>query len=150
MDIDMSSSKAFIDDVARRFTHSDAYYRERIGFENMGNYKTIFDAAMAYETENWKNRGFKPMCVRYGERPNTVEVIMEKIGAAKYCLSHLPNCKYCGKPVTVVGFDLETGNRIAPSGWIECECGNITNVDTYHWVDAVFYYLYKNVDKKEN
>lgn len=148
MKINMTLSEAFIDDVIRRFTHSYAYYREHIGIENMWKYKTIHDAAMAYETENWKNRGFKPMYVRNGKRPNTVEVIMEKIGVAKYCLSHLPNCKYCGKPVTVVGFDLETGNRIAPSGWIECECGNIMNADTYHWTDAVFYFLQKNADRK--
>ena len=150
MTINMSSSNAFIADVTKRFTHTYVYYRERIGVEKMGEYKNIYDAVIAYETEKWKPKGYKPVCVLDGNRFKTIEVCLEKIGVAKYCLSHLPNCKYCGKPVTVVGFDLETGNRIAPSGWIECECGNITNADAYHWVDAVFYFLRKNVDKEEN
>lgn len=149
INIDMSSSKAFIADVTKCFTHSDAYYRDRIGIKNMSKYKNIYDAVMAYETEKWKSRGYKPWCAYNGERPNTIKVIMEKIGVAKHCLSNLPKCKYCGKPVSVVGFDLETDDRIAPSGWIECECGNITNMGTYHWVDAVFYFLYKNVDRKD-
>ena len=150
MKIDMSSSKAFVDAVVKRFTHTYDYYREHIGIENMRKYKNIYDAVMAYETEKWKFKGYKPWCVRNGKRFKTIEVMLEKIGAAKYCLSHLPNCKHCGKPVTVVGFDLETGNRISPSGWVECECGNITNVDIYHWTDAVFFYLYKHVDKRNN
>ena len=147
MKIDMSSSEAFIDDVTRRFTNSYAYYREHIGIENMWKYKTIYDAAMDYETENWKNRGFKPMYVRNGKWPNTVEVIMEKIGAAKYCLTHLPRCKHCGKEPSVHFFDLETGYKTAPTGWISCECGD---VECNNWADAVFFYLYKHVDKQNN
>ena len=145
MKIDMSSSEAFIDDVIRRFTNSYAYYREHIGIENMWKYKTIFDAAMDYETENWKNRGFKPMYVRKGIRPNTVEVIMEKIGAEKYCLAHLPNCSKCGESPRVSCIDDETGFLIAPTFFIDCECGT---VEFNRWVEAVYWWLNKHVDKK--
>ena len=147
MKIDMSSSKAFATEVIKRLKHTDSYYCSRIGSENMGKYKTICDAVFAYETENWKNKGYKPMIIRKGIRPNTVEVIMEKIGAARYCLTHLPRCKHCGEEPIVHCFDLETGYKTAPTGWISCECGDVECND---WTDAVFFYLYKHVDKRNN
>lgn len=145
MKIDMSSSKAFIADATKVIINTNDYYREQIGIENMENYNSIHQAAMAYENDAWKSRGFKVSAVYNGVTPNTVKVILEKVGAAKYCLAHLPNCSKCGESPRVSCIDEETGFLIAPTFFIDCECGT---GEFNSWVDAVYWWLNKHVDKK--